>query len=88
MVASVFPFEAAGSWVGAFYRVVGVPMRLAWKESRDHLPLRRDRGRALYVADVRGSASAPPRKVAGFYHGADLARSCGNVSVRGFSVCK
>jgi hypothetical protein len=34
-------------------RVAGFPMRSAPKESRRRLPVRRDRGRALHLTDVR-----------------------------------
>jgi hypothetical protein len=74
MVASVFRFEAAGPWVDTFHTVAGAPVRLARKESRDLLPLRRVRRRALHFADVQRGASPPPRKVAGFHHGATLER--------------
>ncbi len=71
-----------------FNTVAGAPVRPVWKEGRHRLPLRRVRRRALHSADVRRDASPPPRKVAGFHHGASLERGCINVSVRGFGLRK
>jgi hypothetical protein len=57
MVASVFPFQTAGTrLVGTFYRVecmAGFPMRSAPKASRDHLPVWRDGRRDLHIAHLR-----------------------------------
>ena len=88
MVASVFSFQGAGSWMDTFRTVAGVPVRPAWKESRHRLPLRRVGRRALHSADVRRGASPPPGKVAGFHYGASMERGRRNVSVRGFGLCK
>src|SRR6266496_4754772 len=71
-----------------FHPLAGVPVRSVSQEVRHRLPLRRDRGRALHSTHVRGSASSPRRKLAGFYHGASLARGRRNVSVRGFGLCE
>src|SRR5882724_973805 len=85
-VASVFSFEASGWWMGTFYRLAGLPMRSAPQASRHHLPLRRNRRRALHVANMRGGASSASRKTCCLYHRASLARSRCNVSVGGFGL--
>ena len=74
MVAPVFRFEGANSWMDIFHAVADNTVRPAWEESGDRLPLRRVRRRALHSADVRRGASPPRRKVAGFHHGTSLER--------------
>jgi hypothetical protein len=57
VVAALFSYSQAGpgmvDTLPSVGRVAGLPMRLASKESRCRLPVRRNRRRALHLTDVR-----------------------------------